>query len=112
MGTTLNDFLTEAKARFDKSKREAGVHDTFADHAGAAAQDCLMVTHELAWAAECELATVEHMEMLKRPPKSELERHRRIADRLMNTIFVLHNSWSFEPKDCPRVAEKLKERTS
>lgn len=37
----------------------------------------------LAWATECELATVEHMKLLKRPPRGELKRHEDIAKKLV-----------------------------
>lgn len=62
----------------------------------------------LAWATECELATLEHLRMLKSSPKSQIERHYKIASTL------LYHCWDMkvEPKglegrSCPRLAELL-----
>lgn len=41
---------------------------------------------ELCWAAECQLATIEDLEMHKRTPISTLQRHRNIGERLVRSF--------------------------
>ena len=69
----------------------------------AAAQQLSTV---LAWAAECELATLARYERLKSSSKRETERHRDICDEL-----------NVEPRGlsgrkCPRLQERLEEYDS
>lgn len=67
--------------------------------------------------AECQLATVEEFEMLKRPPKARLNRQRTIANQHLQMIrqygidkIILRDSKTYSAaRHCPRVIERLQE---
>jgi hypothetical protein len=63
----------------------------------------------LAHAIECELATIEALEMRSRPPKRELERHRRIAEGLIFSYRGFHEAYDLMPHNCPRLCAALKD---
>ncbi|MEL7494312.1 MAG: hypothetical protein AAGJ95_10175 [Cyanobacteria bacterium J06554_11] len=71
---------------------------------------CHDLGQALAFATECELATVERLNTLAKPPKSQLARHSDIADKLVQQCFAL----GVEPvgigkKSCGRLERRLEE---
>lgn len=46
---------------------------------------CYTLEDRFLYFIDCQLATVEDLEMLKNPPKSRLERHRAIAAKMIET---------------------------
>jgi hypothetical protein len=76
----------------------------------AAAQQLSTV---LAWAAECELATLARYERLKSSSKRETERHRDICDRLVRHCAELNvEPRGLSGRKCPRLQERLEEYDS
>jgi hypothetical protein len=64
----------------------------------------------LAWATECELATIEYYRGLKHPPKNELERHEFIAKKLVMQCKVLGvKPIDMEGFGCGRLKECMEE---
>lgn len=64
----------------------------------------------LAWAVECELATLENLQMVKRTPKSELERHKLIVDTMIEQCLDLGikpGVLGLQGKVCGRLSERL-----
>lgn len=64
----------------------------------------------LAWATECQLATVQGLEMRKRCPAHELTRHRRIAETLVaqcRELGLPPTIRGLSGFPCPRLAELL-----
>jgi len=66
---------------------------------------------QLLYFTECQLATVEELEILARPPKARLRRHRDIAEKMVMQV-RLHK---MTPEDasrarCPRVQDLLTEK--
>jgi hypothetical protein len=66
----------------------------------------------LAWATECELATLERYEGLKSSSQSETERHREICNQLVETCVRL----GVRPEDsrgsaCPRLKKEIESLT-
>lgn len=62
----------------------------------------------LAWFAECELATLEGLKLVKRTPKHELKRHEEICNTLVSHI----KDMKIPPRGlfgrpCPRLAARL-----
>ena len=59
----------------------------FADRVPEAAARQLAVA--LAWLTECELATLERLQMMRKPPKGQLARHEGICDKAVEQCFEL-----------------------
>jgi len=70
-------------------------------------RDVISMAGTLSFAIECELATIERLEMVKRTPKRELARHRKIAEDLILSYQGFHEAWKLVPSNCPRLAERL-----
>lgn len=58
-----------------------------------------------AYYTECQLATVEGLRGLKRPPKGELKRHESIAEKMVRVC----REHRIVPVKCPRLFERLQE---
>lgn len=64
----------------------------------------------LAWLTECQLATLESLEMVKRTPKSELARQQQICDQAVAHCKDLGVSpRGLRGDSCPRLAERLQD---
>jgi hypothetical protein len=62
----------------------------------------------LAWATECELATLERLKMMKKPPAGQLRRHQEIADTMVFHCRDLKvRAQGLSGRGCPRLAELL-----
>lgn len=62
----------------------------------------------LAWMTECELATLEHLEGIKRTPKHELERHREICRTAVFHCYDLGvNPRGLRGLKCQRLEDEL-----
>ncbi len=73
----------------------------------AAAQQLATV---LAWLTECQLATLEYLQMVKRTPKSELSRQQQICDQAVAQCKDLGVSpRGLHGDSCPRLAERLQD---
>jgi hypothetical protein len=80
--------------------------DLFRDRVPEAAARQLAVV--LAWATECQLATVERLEMLSRTPKADLKRHSDIADTMVLHCHELRvTPQGLRGQRCTRLAERL-----
>lgn len=67
----------------------------------------------LAWATECELATLEHLKLRKSSSKAAIKRHQKIADTLVfhcRDLKVRPNGLS--GRGCPRLMELLAANTA
>lgn len=79
----------------------------FKDRAPDAAAQQLAIV--LAWLTECQLATLEGLESVKRTAKSELSRHREICDRAVSQCKDLGvPPVGLRGDRCVRLAERLK----
>ena len=82
------------------------VERLFEERTPAAAARQLAIV--LAWATECQLATVEGLALRKSPPKGELRRHRDIAEKLVAQCIDLKvTPREFCGMTCPRLAEAM-----
>lgn len=63
----------------------------------------------VAFLTECELATVEYMEGLSNPTKSQLERHRNIAEIGLRVLQDKYPGRSINADQCPRVQRYLEQ---
>ncbi len=64
----------------------------------------------LAWAVECEMATLEGLRLVKRTSKSELERHRTIVDKMVEQCLDLGmrpGVIGLSGHPCGRLSERL-----
>lgn len=72
---------------------------------------------EFLYYTECELATLEHLESMKRASRSDVKRHRIIANGMLGTCAIIFGSprmpetaakWRLARElKCPRVFERL-----
>jgi hypothetical protein len=56
--------------------------------------------------AECQLATLEMLEMRKGTSKSDLRRQKSICDEMLEIVATI--AWTVDIHGCPRVMEFLK----
>lgn len=68
----------------------------------------LQLAAVLAWAAECQLATLEHVSLRKSTSKADLHRHQSIADKLVFHCRDLNvQPTGLEGRFCPRLDKLL-----
>jgi len=80
----------------------------FRDRTPAAAAQQLAIV--LVWLAECELATYERLETIKRSSKHQLGRHKEIGDKVIEQLADLNvpaDTRGLFGRPCPRVRERL-----
>jgi len=67
-----------------------------------------MAAH-FAYYTECQLATLEHLEMVKSTPKSRLKRHQSICEGMVNIVrnYNLKDLGPQVLKNCPRLVARL-----
>lgn len=81
--------------------------DLFEDRTAEAA--AIQLATVLAWLTECQLATLEGLEGVKRTSKSELARQREICERAVAHCKDLGvTPRGLRGQSCPRLAERLK----
>lgn len=62
----------------------------------------------LCWLTECTLATIEHMELMRRPPKGELARQQRMAETGIRSLAAAgYSPAKARALRCGRVAKRL-----
>jgi len=62
----------------------------------------------LCWLTECTMATIEHMELMRRPPKGELGRQQRMAEKAIGSLKAAgYPQAKARALRCGRVAKRL-----
>jgi len=71
--------------------------------------DATEIFHDLCWLLECEIATLEGLQGVKRTSKSELRRHQNIVDPMVSKVWSYCRDYGFgiDPRK-GRVAEAVR----